>query len=159
MTQEKLMCNIIALISIIKSYVQCNFFKNERKSEQAHIPQAPQLLENAVYNKWQFQALMRGNRTENQFHFELHKIILAKFQKEYNLLLKRSNQHFLKNEYLQIMSIITTKFHQILLSGFSADELFWVVSFILVKFLSSKRGITPRKKIEKEFPDQRLISV
>ena len=103
---------------------QFKFRANERMSEQAHIPHAPTLLENAVYNKWQFQALMRGNRTENQFHFELHKIILAKFQKEYNLLLKRSNQHFLKNEYLQIMSIITTKFHQILLSGFSADELF-----------------------------------
>ena len=28
-----------------------------------------------------------------------------------------------------------------------ANELFWVVSLILVKFLSSKRGITPRKKL------------
>ena len=30
-------------------------FINERKSEQAHIPHAPTLLENAVYNEWQFQ--------------------------------------------------------------------------------------------------------
>ena len=30
---------------------------NERKSEQAHILHAPTLLENAVYNEWQFQAL------------------------------------------------------------------------------------------------------
>ena len=30
--------------------------KNERKSEQVHIPYAPTLLENAVYNEWQFQA-------------------------------------------------------------------------------------------------------
>ena len=30
---------------------------NERKSEQAHIPHAPTMLENAVYNEWQFQAL------------------------------------------------------------------------------------------------------
>ena len=29
--------------------------ENERKSEQAHIPHAPTLLENAVYNEWQFQ--------------------------------------------------------------------------------------------------------
>ena len=42
--------------------------KNERKSEQAHIPHAPTLLENAVYNEWQFQALVKGSRTENQFH-------------------------------------------------------------------------------------------
>ena len=35
--------------------------KNERKSEQAHIPHAPTLLENAVYNEWQFQALVTGN--------------------------------------------------------------------------------------------------
>ena len=40
----------------------------ERKSEQAHISHAPPLLENAVYNEWQFQALVRGNRTENQFY-------------------------------------------------------------------------------------------
>ena len=38
----------------------CN--DNERKSEQAHI-----LPENALYNEWQFQALVTGNRTEKQF--------------------------------------------------------------------------------------------
>ena len=54
--------------------------KNERKSEQAHIPHATPLLENAVYNEWQFQGLVRGNRTENQL-YELHKITLAKVQK------------------------------------------------------------------------------
>ena len=37
---------------------------NERKSEQAHIPHAPTLLENAVYNEWQFQALVTGNQTK-----------------------------------------------------------------------------------------------
>ena len=37
---------------------------NERKSEQAHIPHAPTLLENAVYNEWQFQSLGTGNRTK-----------------------------------------------------------------------------------------------
>ena len=37
---------------------------NERKSEQAHIHHAPTLLENAVYNEWQFQALGMGNRTK-----------------------------------------------------------------------------------------------
>ena len=56
----------------------CIFFyliyvTNERKSEQAHIPHAPPLLENAVYNDWQLQALVRGNRTENQFHLSYTK--------------------------------------------------------------------------------------
>ena len=37
---------------------------NERKSEQAHIPHAPTLLEKAVYNEWQFQALVTGNLTK-----------------------------------------------------------------------------------------------
>ena len=37
---------------------------NERKSEQAHIPHAQTLLEKAVYNEWQFQALGTGNRTK-----------------------------------------------------------------------------------------------
>ena len=40
------------------------FNLNERKSEQGHIPHAPTLLENAVYNEWQFQALGTGNRTK-----------------------------------------------------------------------------------------------
>ena len=39
--------------------------KNERKSEQAHIPQAPTLLENAVYNEW--QALVTGYRQISKF--------------------------------------------------------------------------------------------
>ena len=52
------------------SQITLAFFslQNERKSEQAHIPHAPTLLENAVYNEWQFQALVTGNPTENQFH-------------------------------------------------------------------------------------------
>ena len=37
---------------------------NERKSEQAHIPHASTLLENAVYNEWQFQALVTVNLTK-----------------------------------------------------------------------------------------------
>ena len=41
-----------------------NLLKNERKSEQAHIPHDPTLLEKAVYNEWQFQALGTGNRTK-----------------------------------------------------------------------------------------------
>ena len=37
---------------------------NERKSEQVHITHVPTLLENAVYNEWQFQALVTGNLTK-----------------------------------------------------------------------------------------------
>ena len=39
-------------------------YNYERKSEQAHIPHAPTLLENAVYNVWQFQALGMGYQTK-----------------------------------------------------------------------------------------------
>ena len=87
---------------------------------------------------------------------ELHKIILAKVQKGYKLLLKKDQISIsCKKAYLQIMSFITTKFHEILFLRFQwscAYELWWVVSLILVKFLSSKRGIIPRIKIESEFP-------
>ena len=47
----------------VKSYFKVHSL-NERKSEQDHIPHAPTLLENAVYNEWQFQALGTGNRTK-----------------------------------------------------------------------------------------------
>ena len=47
--------------------------KDERNSEQAHISHAPTLPENAVYNEWQFQALVKGNRTENQFYLSCTK--------------------------------------------------------------------------------------
>ena len=33
----------------------------------------------------------------------------------------------------------------------ASEELFWVISFILVKFLKFKRGITPRKKMNQNF--------
>ena len=47
-----------------KFYCTSRHISNERKSEQAHIPHAPTLLEKAVYNEWQFQALGTGNRTK-----------------------------------------------------------------------------------------------
>ena len=57
-------------------YVQVygkKYILNKRKSEQGHIPHAPTLLENVVYNEWQFQLLVTGNRTENQFHLSCTK--------------------------------------------------------------------------------------
>ena len=54
--------------SILVNFLGYPYSRNERKSEKAHITHAPTLLENAVYNEWQFQALVTGNRTENQFH-------------------------------------------------------------------------------------------
>ena len=36
-----------------------------RKSEQAHTPHAPTLLNNAVHNEWKCHALVMGNWTEN----------------------------------------------------------------------------------------------
>ena len=54
---------------------------------------------------------------------ELHKIILAKVQKGYKLLLKKIKSAFpVKLHILHIMSFITSKFHKILLSCFSGVE-------------------------------------
>ena len=47
---------------------------------QAHIPHAPPLPENAVYNEWQIQALVTGNLTKKG---------------DINCSSKGSNQHFL----------------------------------------------------------------
>ena len=54
---------------------------NERKSEQAHIPHAPTLLENAVYNEWQFIASISDVQSEKKG--------------DINCSSEGSNQHFL----------------------------------------------------------------
>ena len=51
------------IITMIEGVIAVRFL-NVRKSEQAHIPHAPTLLENAVYNEWQFQELVTGNLTK-----------------------------------------------------------------------------------------------
>ena len=52
-------------IHVVKGNLSLNTsLINERNSEQAHIPNAPTLLENAGHNEWQFQALGTGNRTK-----------------------------------------------------------------------------------------------
>ena len=71
-------------------------------------PTLPTLLENAVHNEWQFQALVTGNRAENQCHLSCTKQFWPKFKRDINCSLKRSNQHFGKK------SFIPTKFHEIL---------------------------------------------
>ena len=60
---------------LVLAILNLRYIRNERKSEQAHIPHAPTLLENAVYNEWQFQVLVT--------------------YRDINCSLKRSNQHFL----------------------------------------------------------------
>ena len=46
----------------------------KRTSEQAHIPHAPTLLENAVYNEWQFQAKRRAIRQKRGYKLLLKRI-------------------------------------------------------------------------------------
>ena len=54
-----------------------------------------------------------GQSYRKQVSSELHKIILAKVQKGYKLLLEKDQIIvFCKNAYLQILSFITTKFSQ-----------------------------------------------
>ena len=184
----------------------------ERVSKLTCIPHAPTLLENAVYNEWQFQAFKwRAIRQKTSFIW-VAKIILAKVQKGYKLLLKNIESafpinmhifticplllqslrkycwvvseelrwqtvfswifHFGQNSKFKKGVIPRKKLNQNLLwiwtwstqyvlhyhkvSGKSVEQiqrsctvkLFLVGSFILVKFLNSKKGVTPRKKIE-----------
>ena len=49
---------------LVLAILNLRYISNERKSEQAHIPHAPTLVENAVYNEWQFQVLVTRNRTK-----------------------------------------------------------------------------------------------
>ena len=55
---------LLRLLELKQKINDDNNNNNDRKSEQAHITHAPTLLEKAVYNEWQFQALGTGNRTK-----------------------------------------------------------------------------------------------
>ena len=140
---------IKCIISLTFSWL---FLENERKSEQAHIPHAPTLLENAVYNEWQLQALVTGNRTE-----KLHKIILAKVQKGYKLLLKKIKSAFPVKMHIYTlctcMSFITTKFHEILWSCFRGVVLTncFIIIFHFGQVSKFKKGVIPRKKWNQMF--------
>ena len=71
--RQRMVYNKISQLNSLPKYEVYSQRKNERKSEQAHIPHAPTLPENAVYNEWQFQALVTGNLSENQFHLSCTK--------------------------------------------------------------------------------------
>ena len=75
-------------IHLKQSFEQIKIYMriNERKSEQAQIPHAPTKPANAVYNEWQFKALVMGNRTENAYlqimsftTIKFHQILLSHF--------------------------------------------------------------------------------
>ena len=95
---------------------------NERKCEQAHILPRSNIAWECCIQRMAIRSSnpVTGNRTENHFHLSCTKFFLAIIHKRYRLLLKRDqNSVSCKNAYLHIMSFITTKFHEILLSGFS----------------------------------------
>ena len=72
-----------------------------------------------------FLSISDGQSDRKPVSSEMHKTILAKVQKGYKLLFKKikSAFHVKKNTYLHIISFITTKFYEILLSGFSTVAL------------------------------------
>ena len=76
---------------------------------------------------------------------EWHKIILAKVQKGYKLLLKKIKSAFPVK--MHIYTLHPTKYHEILLGCFRGVGLTncWSSIFNFVQI--SKRGITPRKKV------------
>ena len=55
--------------------------QNERKSEQAHIPHAPTLLENAVYKKWQ-PSISDKQSDRKPVHSYFHFGQISKFKKD-----------------------------------------------------------------------------
>ena len=104
----------------------CIHYKNERKSEQAHIPHAPTLLENAV---WMAIPSMSDRQSEEK--------------RGYKLLLKRIKSAFPVK--MHIYTLCPSWLHSFTQFCWAVSvELRWatvsVVSFIFVKFLSSKRA-------------------
>ena len=81
------------------------------------------------------------------FHFGQ----ISKFKKGCNSQKKNWIKISCEYAHLHIMSWLTTKFQEILFQRSCADKYFWVVYFILAKFLF-KKGVTPREKIESKFP-------
>ena len=150
-------CKVVSIFSSVGSKYWCRhdmryIIRNERKSDQAHIPHAPPLHENAVYNKWQFQALVWGNRTENQFHLSCTKYFWSKFKRDINCSLKRINQHFLYI-YTWCFSLLQsfTKF-----CWANSVELWWqtILSsiFHFGQISKFKKGHYFQKKFESKFP-------
>ena len=81
---------------------------------------------------------------------ELLNIILAKVQKGYKSLLKKNQISIsCKNAYLHIMSFITTKFHEILLRGFSGVALTKCFRsiFYFGQISNFKKGVIPIRKL------------
>ena len=66
----------------------------ERKSEQTHIPHAPSLFENAACQRMAIPSISEGQSDRKPVSSELNKIILAKVQKGYKLLLKKIKSAF-----------------------------------------------------------------
>ena len=89
------------------------------------------------------QSINDGQSDRKPISSELHKIILAKVQKGYKFLLKK-----IKSAYLHIMSFITIKFNEILLSGFSGVVLTNCFSsiFHFLQISKFKKGHCSQKK-------------
>ena len=84
---------------------------------QAHVPHAPTW--ECCIQLMAIPSISDGQSDRKPVSSELYKIILAKVQKGYKDQISISCE----NAYLHIISFITTKFHEILLSGFSGVAL------------------------------------
>ena len=59
------------------------FIKNERMSEQAHIPHALTLFENAAHKNCQYHALVMANRTKKIFKYRIPNSFLGGCRRSY----------------------------------------------------------------------------
>ena len=100
--------------------VSVHFYcKWKKEWASSHTPRSNIAWECCI-QRMAIPSISDGQSDRKPVSSELHKIILAKVQKGYKLLLKKDQISIsCKNAYLQIMSFITTKFHKIMLSGFS----------------------------------------
>ena len=133
----------------------------ERVSKLTCIPHAPTLLENAVYNEWQFQAFKwRAIRQKTSFIW-VAKIILAKVQKGYKLLLKNIESAFPINMHIfTICPLLLQSFRKY--CWVVSEELRWQTVFSWIfhfgQISKFKKAVIPRKKIEsKSTADMNMI--
>ena len=101
------------------------------------------------------EILLSGFRGVALTNFWVVSFILVKFKLKKGVILRKKRIKISCGyAYLHFMSFMTTDFRKILFSSFwrsCADKMFHIVSFILIKFLISKRAFFREKKLNQNY--------
>ena len=97
-----------------------------------------------------FWGVALTNCFSSNFHFRQ----ISKLKKSVIQRKKIESKFSYEYTHLHIISFITTKFHEILLSGFRGVALTYSFSsiFHFGQISTFKKGVTPRKKLNQNFP-------